>query len=108
MKETAIVGIIFTAGILISVLSKTYYGVVLASLGIPVYLAYVARHQNILAKSRLYDRDLFLMILIVLGVMLLFNYLWDPRLGLIALAVLVPVLALIEDRLKSGKKPQNS
>ncbi|ASJ01640.1 hypothetical protein [Thermococcus gorgonarius] len=108
MKETTVVGIIFTAGILISVIFKTYYGVVFAALGIPAYLAYVARHQNILAKSRLYDRDLFLMILIAIGVILLFNYLWDPRLGLITLAIVVPVLALIADRLKSGEKPQNS
>jgi hypothetical protein len=108
MKETTAVGIIFTAGILISLALRTYYGVVLAALGIPTYLAYVARHQNILAKSRLYDRDLFLMIGIAIGIILLFNYLWDPRLGLITLAVIVPLLALIADQLKSREKPQNS
>lgn len=107
MRETRAVGIIFITGILVSLIFKTYYGVVLSAVGIPAYLAYVARHQNILAKSRLYDRDLFLMIVIAIGVILLFNYLWDPRLGLIALALVVPLLALIADRLKPREKVQN-
>ena len=74
MREETAVGIILTAGILISVAFKTYAGIALAALGIPLYLAYIAREQNILAKSRLYDRDLFLMIAIAVVVILVFNY----------------------------------
>ncbi len=79
-----------------------------AALGIPAYLAYTAREQNILAKSRLYDRDLFLMIVISAAVILAFNYFFDPRAGLIILALAVPLIALYADRLKTRKKVQNA
>jgi len=108
MKEEHAVGIILTAGIIISLVMKTYVGVAIAAIGIPLYLAYVAREQNILAKSRLFDRDLFLMIAIAVVVILVFNYLWDPRMGLIAMAVAIPLLALYADRLKARKKGQEA
>lgn len=103
MREETAVGIILTIGVLISLAFRTYAGVAVAALGIPLYLAYIAREQNILAKSRLYDRDLFLMIGIAMAVILVFNYLWDPRLGLIAMAVFVPLLALAADRAKRSQ-----
>jgi len=108
MKEEYAVGIILTAGILISLILRTYVGVAIAAVGIPLYLAYTARGQNILAKSRLYDRDLFLMIAIAVVVILVFNYLWDPRMGLIAMAVAIPLLAIYADRLKARKKAQKA
>ncbi|ASJ01798.1 hypothetical protein A3L09_00245 [Thermococcus profundus] len=108
MRETTAVAVIFTTGIVFALLFKTYWGVVFSALGIPSYLAYVAREQNILAKSRLYDRDLFLMTGIAIAVILGFDYLWDPRAGLIVLAVAVPLLALYADRLKTGKNAQKS
>ncbi|NJE85346.1 hypothetical protein E3E23_05860 [Thermococcus sp. CX2] len=108
MRVESGVGIILVIGILISLILKTYVGVAIASVGIPLYLAYIAREQNILAKSRLFDRDFFLMIAIAVVVILVFNYIWDPRVGLIAMAVLVPILALYIDRLKARKKPKNA
>ncbi|NJD98560.1 hypothetical protein E3E26_01950 [Thermococcus sp. LS1] len=108
MKDEYAVGIILIAGLAVSLAFRTYLGVVLAAIGIPLYLAYVAREQNILAKSRLFDRDLFLMIAIAIVVILVFNYLWDPRMGLIAMAVMIPVLALYADRLKARKKSQKA
>ncbi|ANF22497.1 hypothetical protein [Thermococcus piezophilus] len=108
MKDEYAVGIILIAGLAVSLAFRTYLGVVLAAIGIPLYLAYVAREQNILAKSRLFDRDFFLMIAIAVVVILVSNYIWDPRVGLIAMAVLVPILALYIDRLKAGKKPKNA
>ncbi|ASJ06124.1 hypothetical protein [Thermococcus pacificus] len=108
MKEEHAVGIILTAGIAISLVFRTYLGVAVAALGIPFYLAYAAREQNILAKSRLYDRDLFLMILIAVAVILLFDYFWDPRMGLIAMAVVIPLMALYADRLNARKKGQKA
>ena len=104
MKEEHAVGIILAIGIAISLVFQTYLGVAVAALGIPLYLAYAAREQNILAKSRLYDRDLFLMIAIAVVVILVFDYFWDPRMGLIALAVATPLIALYADRLKARKK----
>ena len=101
MKETSAIAIILAVGIGISLLLKNY-------IGIPAYLPYTAREQNILAKSRLYDRDLFLMIGISVVVILVFNYFLDPRVGLIALAIVVPLLALYADRLKAGKKVQKA
>ncbi|ASI99446.1 hypothetical protein [Thermococcus celer] len=108
MKEEHAVGIILTVGIVIALLLRTYWGVAIAALGIPAYLAYIAREQNVLAKSRLYDRDLFLMIAIAVVVILAFDYLWDPRMGLIAMAVVIPLLAIYVDRLKARKKPQKA
>jgi len=108
MREEYAVGIILTIGIAISLLFKTYLGIVSAALGIPIYLAYTARDQNILAKSRLYDRDLFLMIGITIVIILGFDYFWDPRIGLIALAIVIPLLALYADRLKVRKEPQKA
>ncbi|WP_297499614.1 hypothetical protein [Thermococcus sp.] len=107
MKETTAIAIIFTTGIALSLILRSYAGIALAALGIPAYLAYTAREQNILAKSRLYDRDLFVMIVITVVVILAFNYFLDPRVGLIALAVLVPLIALGTDSLKSRKNVQN-
>ncbi|WP_456365222.1 hypothetical protein [Thermococcus sp.] len=108
MRETTAVAVIFTLGMVVSIALKTYYGVLIAALGIPAYLAYTARHQNVLASSRLYDRDLFIMIVIAILVIIAFNYLWDPRLGLITLAIVVPILALYADRLKGGKEAQKA
>ncbi len=108
MKEEYAVGIILTIGIAISLLFRTYLGIAFAAVGIPLYLAYIAREQNILAKSRLYDRDLFLMIGITIVIILGFDYFWDPRMGLIALAVLIPLLALYADRLKVRKEAQKA
>ncbi len=108
MREEGAVGAILMAGILVSLAFKTYAGIAIAALGIPLYLAYVAREQNILAKSRLYDRDLFLMIAIAVVVILVFNYFWDPRMGLIAMAIAIPLLALYADRLKGREKAEKS
>jgi hypothetical protein len=108
MKAGSAIGIILAVGIAISMISRTYLGIVFASLGIPLYLAYMAREQNILARSRLYDRDLFLMTGIAVVVIIAFNYLWDPRIGLISMAVVVPLLALYSDRLKGRKKTQKA
>lgn len=108
MKEEHAVGIILAAGILVSLIFKTYVGVAMAAVGIPLYLAYISREQNVLAKSRLYDRDLFLMIAIAVVIILVFNYLWDPRMGLIAMAVAIPLLAIYADRLKARKETQKA
>jgi len=108
MKEEHAVGIILTVGIIISMVFRTYVGIAVAAIGIPAYLAYTAREQNILAKSRLYDRDLFLMIAIAVAVILVFDHFWDPRMGLIAMAVAIPLLALYADRLKARKKIQKA
>ncbi len=107
MKETTAVAVIFSVGLLISLLFRTYWGVVFASVGIPVYLAYTAREQNILAKSRLYDRDLFVMIAIAVVVILGFDYFWDPRAGLIMLAIVVPLAAVLYDRVKRSESGEN-
>ncbi|WP_297421849.1 hypothetical protein [Thermococcus sp.] len=106
MKEEYAVGILLTVGIAISLLFRTYLGIAFAAVVIPLYLTYIARDQNILAKSRLYDRDLFLMIGITATILLGFNRLWAPRVGLVALAVVIPLLALYVDRLKAGKEAQ--
>ncbi|WP_258083562.1 hypothetical protein [Thermococcus thermotolerans] len=108
MKEEYAVGIILAAGIVVSLVLRTYSGIALAALGIPLYLAYIAREQNVLAKSRLYDRDLFLMIAIAVVVILVFNYLWDPRMGLIAMAIAIPLLAIYADRLKARKEAEKA
>jgi len=108
VKETSAIALILAVGIAVSLLLRTYLGIAIAALGIPAYLAYTAREQNILAKSRLFDRDLFLMIGIAVVVILVFNYIWDPRMGLIAMAIAIPLLALYADRLKTRKKVQNA
>ena len=108
MKESWGIGGILLVGIAASLLLKNYAGIAIAAIGIPLYLAYTAREQNILAKSRLYDRDLFLMIGIAIVVILAFDYLWDPRIGLIAMAIAIPLLAIYADRLKARKKAQNA
>ncbi|USS40167.1 hypothetical protein NF865_07475 [Thermococcus aggregans] len=99
-SEYAVLGILLI-GLVVSVVFKTYIGVAIAALGIPLYLAYISREMNILAKSRIFDRDLFVMIGITIFVILLFEYLIDPRIGLIIAAVLIPLSILVWDRLKS-------
>ena len=108
MRESWGIGGILVAGIVASLLMKSYAGIAIAALGIPLYLAYTAREQNILAKSRLYDRDLFIMIGIAVVIILAFNYLWDPRIGLIAMAIAIPLIAVYADRLKARKKAQKA
>ncbi|MDI3475142.1 MAG: hypothetical protein PWQ79_82 [Thermococcaceae archaeon] len=108
MKETTAVGLILAVGVGIALLTRSYLGVAIAALGIPAYLAYTAREQNILAKSRLYDRDLFVMIIIAVAVIVAFDRLWDPRLGLIAMAIAAPLIALYTDRLKARKEGEKS
>jgi len=108
VKETSAIAIILAVGIGVSLLLKNYAGIAIAAFGIPAYLAYTAREQNILAKSRLYDRDLFLMIGISVVVIITFDRFLDPRVGLITLAIVVPLLALYADRLKAGKEVQKA
>jgi len=101
-SEYAVLGILLI-GLLVSVMSRSYAGVAIAALGIPLYLAYISREMNILAKSRLFDRDLFVMIGITIFIILLFEYLIDPRIGLITAAFLIPLSIWGWDRLKSRK-----
>ncbi|USG99509.1 hypothetical protein K1720_08315 [Thermococcus argininiproducens] len=101
MKDEYAVFSILLAGLLISVVFKSYIGVVLAALGIPVYLAYVSKERNILAKSRIFDKDLFIMIGITIVVILVFEYFLDPRIGLILAAFLIPLAIWTWDRLKA-------
>ncbi|KPU63491.1 membrane protein [Thermococcus sp. EP1] len=98
--EYAVFGILL-AGLLVSVVFKSYIGVVLAALGIPLYLAYVSKERNILAKSRIFDKDLFIMIGITIVVILVFEYFLDPRIGLILAAFLIPLAIWGWDRLKA-------
>ncbi|WP_087038029.1 hypothetical protein [Thermococcus litoralis] len=58
-SEYAVLGILLI-GLIVSIVSKSYVGVAIAALGIPLYLAYISREMNLLAKSRIFDRDLFL------------------------------------------------
>jgi predicted membrane-bound spermidine synthase len=101
-SEYAVLGILLI-GLIVSIVSKSYVGVAIAALGIPLYLAYISREINILAKSRIFDRDLFLMIGITVFIILLFEYLLDPRIGLIIAAFVIPLLILAWDRLKTRK-----
>ena len=101
-SEYAVLGILLI-GLLVSIMSRSYVGVAIAALGIPLYLAYISREMNILAKSRLFDRDLFVMIGITIFIILLFEYLIDPRIGLITAAFLIPLSIWGWDRLKSRK-----
>ena len=104
MKVEYRIGLILLIGIMISVILRTYAGIILAALGIPFYLAYIAREQNILAKSRLFDRDLFLMMGLTIIVILAFEYFADPRIGLIVMAIVIPLAIYGIDRLKAGNK----
>jgi RsiW-degrading membrane proteinase PrsW (M82 family) len=108
MRDSVAVGTILLIGLIISLIARNYAGIAIAALGIPAYLSYRAREQNILAKSRLYDRDLFVMIIIAIAVILAFDYFWDPRMGLITLAVVIPLLAMYADRLQLRKKLQEA
>ncbi|HDD31198.1 MAG TPA: hypothetical protein ENF72_01040 [Thermococcus litoralis] len=101
-SEYAVLGILLI-GLLVSIMSRSYVGVAIAALGIPLYLAYISREMNILAKSRLFDWDLFVMIGITIFIILLFEYLIDPRIGLITAAFLIPLSIWGWDRLKSRK-----
>jgi len=101
MKSEYAVLVILLIGLLVSVVFKSYIGVAIAALGIPLYLAYISREMNILAKSRIFDRDLFVMIGITIFIILIFEYLIDPRIGLIIAAFLIPLSILAWDRLKS-------
>ncbi|HIH72913.1 MAG: Uncharacterized protein XD43_1600 [Thermococcales archaeon 44_46] len=103
MKEEYTVLGILLIGLVVSIVSKSYIGVAIAAFGIPLYLAYISREINILAKSRIFDRDLFLMIGITVFIILLFEYLLDPRIGLIIAAFVIPLLILAWDRLKGRK-----
>ncbi|NJE08305.1 hypothetical protein E3E31_07180 [Thermococcus sp. M39] len=104
MKVEYRIGLILFIGLIVSVILRTYAGIVIAALGIPFYLAYIAREQNILAKSRLFDKDLFLMMGLTVLVILAFEYFSDPRIGLIAMAVVIPLAIYGVDRLKAGNK----
>ncbi|HHI00752.1 MAG: hypothetical protein J7J97_04220 [Thermococcus sp.] len=101
-SEYAVLGILLI-GLLVSIMSRSYAGVAIAALGIPLYLAYISKERNILAKSRIFDQDLFVMIGITIFIILLFEYLIDPRIGLIIAAFLIPLSILVWDRLKSRK-----
>jgi|GEM_PF-674554 len=101
-SEYAVLGILLI-GLIVSIVSKSYVGVAIAALGIPMYLAYISREMNILAKSRIFDRDLFVMIGITIFIILLFEYLIDPRIGLIIAAFLIPLSIWGWDRLKTRK-----
>jgi len=47
------------------------------------------------------------MIGIAIAVILGFDYFWDPRAGLITLAIIVPVIAALHDKIKRSKGGQN-
>ncbi|GAB6103087.1 hypothetical protein JCM16138_23100 [Thermococcus atlanticus] len=104
MKEEHVIGLILILSLVVSLAAKTYLGIAIAAIGIPLYLAYVSREQNIMASSRLFDKDLFMMIGIMIIIILVFSLFSDPRVGIILLAVLIPVIFYVMDHLKTGKK----
>lgn len=104
MKEEHVIGLILTASLTVSLAAKTYLGIAVAAIGIPLYLAYISREQNIMASSRLFDKDLFMMIGIMIAIILVFSLFSDPRVGIILLAILIPVIFYVMDYLKTGKK----
>lgn len=106
MKEEIAVVILLVTGLAVSLLTKSYMGVALAALGIPLYLAYLAREQNILVKARLVDRDLFIMIGVTIVVILVFKVFSDPRLGLVGMAFFIPLLFLLAERLNLRKEAE--
>jgi hypothetical protein len=106
MKEEQAVGIILVAGLAVSLLTRSYIGVALAAFGIPLYLAYLAREQNILVKARLVDRDLFVMIGVTVVVILVFNTFSDPRLGLVGMAFIIPLIFLFAERLNPREESE--
>jgi|Deesub1362B_J571_1020462.scaffolds.fasta_scaffold00031_120 hypothetical protein len=101
MKEEHVVIVILAVGILISLITRRYIGIVLSAIGIPLYLAYISREQNILAKSRLFERDLFLMMTVTIFIVLAFEYFSDPRLGLVGMALFIPIVFYVLDKLKT-------
>ena len=104
MKEEHVIGLILILSLIVSLVAKTYLGIAIAAIGIPLYLAYVSREQNIMASSRLFDKDLFMMIGIMIIIILVFSLFSDPRVGIILLAVLIPVIFYVMDHLKTRKK----
>ncbi|AEH24845.1 hypothetical protein [Pyrococcus yayanosii] len=92
MKEGCVLIVLLLMGLAMTIILKTFLGLVVPAVGIPAYLAYSARYQNILAKSRLVDLDLFIMIGVIIIVVLAFETFSDPRLGLILLSLLLPLL----------------
>ena len=104
MKEEHVIGLILILSLIVSLVAKTYLGIAIAAIGIPLYLAYVSREQNIMASSRLFDKDLFMMIGIMIIIILVFSIFSDPRVGIILLAVLIPVIFYLMDYLKTRKK----
>ncbi|WP_461865891.1 hypothetical protein [Thermococcus sp.] len=107
MNEEHVVGLILVVSLVVSIALRTYLGVVIAAIGIPLYLAYISREQNIMASSRLFDKDLFMMIGTMIVVILVFGYFSDPRVGIILLAILIPVFFYVMDYLKTRRNASN-
>ncbi|AFK22853.1 hypothetical protein [Pyrococcus sp. ST04] len=91
MRKETIVGVLFTLGVSLTILFRDYIFLVLPSFGIPIALAYIERKKNILSHSKLFDKDTLLIIGAIVGVTILFNYIADPRLGLLLLGIIAPV-----------------
>ncbi|ASJ16908.1 hypothetical protein A3L04_07400 [Thermococcus chitonophagus] len=98
MKRDILIGVVFLLGILLTLTFKDFTFLIIPSIGIPASLAYLERHKNILAKSNLLERDTLMIIGIITLVTIAFNFMIDPRFGLLMLGTVVPLIAGLKGR----------
>ncbi len=105
-KVEIVVTTALAGGVLLSYLSGRHAFIITVAVIIPFYLAYVRRESNLLAKSRFYDRDLITMSAVAVALVLLFKLIWDPRVGLIVMVIMIPIIAILSDRKRNGRGSQ--
>ncbi|HII60311.1 hypothetical protein [Pyrococcus horikoshii] len=88
--------IVFGIGITLTLIFKNYDFLIIPSLGIPIILGYLGRKENILAKSQIFERDTILMIALIAFIVVILNYMIDPRIGLLVLGLIMPIIFAIK------------
>ncbi len=99
-KPEIIVTVLLTTGILLSYVTGNRWFILSLAVVVPTYLAYVRRESNLLSKSKFYDRDFLLMVAVAVAVAVVFRTFWDPRIGLIIMIILIPILAVLSERIR--------
>ncbi|MFA4668922.1 hypothetical protein [Pyrococcus kukulkanii] len=97
MNRDLLVGGIFLIGVSLTLAFKDFTFLAIPSIGIPVTLAYLERYKNILAKSHLFEKDTLVMIGIISVVTVTFNFIVDPRIGLLLLGTGIPMIAGLKE-----------
>ncbi|AAL81598.1 hypothetical protein PFDSM3638_07390 [Pyrococcus furiosus DSM 3638] len=90
--------LLFGLGIGLVIITKNLIALLIPSLGIPIYFSYIAIKENVIPKSRVFDKEFLFATSFVVFVIVFVSLFIDPRWVVLLIGLVLPILFLLKDR----------